>query len=313
MAGLYPSPDGAYSIAGLGQVYGQFYDGGPRGYRDDPWQRHNIIGGGQQSWLSADIAARLQSYSQQLTTQGVASPTPMNFDFTLTLPALPPLPDLVLPPAQTQPIYTNIPNVQVAPAPNIGGALPPFQRPPAGRAQIPGVGGRGGGGGGGGGGGVGPHSMINTVGAPKSHYDAVFDTAAANDVMVHNGVGWAPLAGVASSTRHTVRTDANDNQPAIFWSGASAALSYMYFNCTRTTIISGVITAEANSLRKLDIATDAWINQMVTAAVPGVSAGVLALSHSGVQTPSAHTVSIAGGTLTINWDAKGHIHSIGYA
>jgi hypothetical protein len=313
MAELYPPPDSAYSIAGLGQVYGQFYDGGPRGYRDDPWQRHNIVGGGRQSWLSADIAASLQSYSRQLTTQGVAAPAPMNFDFTLTLPELPPLPDLVLPPAQTQPIYTNIPNVQVAPAANIGGARPPFQRPPAGRAQIPGVGGRGGGGGGGGGG-VGPHSMINTVGAPKSHYDAVFDTAAANDVMVHNGVGWAPLAGVASSTRHTIRTDADDNQPDIVWMGASTTLSYMYFSCARATIISGVITAEDNSLRELDIATDAWINQEVTAAVPGVSAGVLALSHSIAQAPVlSFSVAIGCLTLTVDTDAKGHVTGITYA
>jgi len=200
MAGLYPSPDGAYSIAGLGQVYGQFYDGGPRGYRDDPWQRHNIIGGGQQSWLSADIAASLQSYSQQLTTQGVAAPTPMNFDFTLTLPALPPLPDLVLPPAQTQPIYTNIPNVQVAPAPNIGGALPPFQRPPAGRAQIPGVGGRGGGGGGGGG--LVRHPLMNTLGVAAGHSDTAFGVPAAGDLLYHTGAGWGRLPKAAAQHTH---------------------------------------------------------------------------------------------------------------
>jgi hypothetical protein len=85
------------------------------------------------------------------------------------------------------------------------------------------------------------------------------------------------------------------------------------FLCTKTTITSGVITAESASLRQLEIAGDNWITLAITDAVPGVSAGRLTLGHCTVQTVvNTYTMTIAGGTLTVTTDANGHVSGVGY-
>ena len=143
--------------------------------------------------------------------------------------------------------------------------------------------------------------MINTVGAPKSHYDAVFDTAAANDVMVHNGVGWAPLAGVASSTRHTIRNTSGGN-PDIAWSVASTVAAALTFNTSKTTITSGIITGEADDSLVADIATCAWLELSLVGATLTFTHHIPVDGEETLDTEADYC-----GLVNYRVDADGHI------
>jgi hypothetical protein len=92
------------------------------------------------------------------------------------------------------------------------------------------------------------------------------------------------------------------NTPDIAWSVASTVAAALTFNASKTTITSGIVTAEANSSLVANIATCAWLELTLVGATLTMTHHVPVDGEETLDTEADYC-----GLLNYRVDADGHI------